>query len=109
MKKVKSVRRKMANRNSRFKTYLFLSLAVLFCAFGFSSLTLAIEPNEPPIQPQIRYEVVDEPTSQIERICTAIYIKVILQLLENFSKEVKNLKCKTQNAKWPRLSLWEPE
>jgi len=73
MKKVKSVRRKMTNRNSRFKTYLFLSLTVLFCAFCFSSLTLASEPNEPPIQPQIRYGVVDEPTSQIERICTAIY------------------------------------
>ena len=75
MKKVKGVNRKMASRDLRLKTYLILIVVLLFCAFGFSSLALAAEPNEPPRLPVGKQErgVAGDPTPQIERICTAIY------------------------------------
>ncbi len=65
----------MENRNLRFKTYLILSLAILFCAFGFSSLAPATEPNEAQRFPVGSQEqgVAGCPTPQIERICNAIY------------------------------------
>ncbi len=66
-KKTKNIRQKMENRNLRFKIYLILSLSLLFCTFGFSSLAFATEPNE------LSTKIASEQETQIKQICSAIY------------------------------------
>ena len=65
----------MKGNNLRFKTYLTLSSVILLCAFGLSSLALAAEPNKPSRLPtgKLKQEVTVDLTSQVERICSAIY------------------------------------
>jgi len=67
MSKTKSVRLQMKIHNLRFKTHLILSLILLSCVFGFSSLTFATEPNE------LSTTIAGDSTSQIDRICASIY------------------------------------
>jgi len=52
---------------SRFETHIIISLALLFYAFGFSPIALAVEAND------ISIDAAGEPVAQIDNICSAIY------------------------------------